>query len=56
MTQYAIKVPLSVGVKLKVASLVVARSLAHGGQFAELYAERRGGLAMSIDESRIEGV
>jgi TldD protein len=43
-------------VSQQLASSVVARALAHGGEFAELYAERRGGLAMSIDESRIEGV
>ncbi|MEK6277549.1 MAG: TldD/PmbA family protein [Actinomycetota bacterium] len=38
------------------AERIVARSLARGGDFAELFAERRSGLAMSIDESRIEGV
>jgi TldD protein len=38
------------------AEQVVARALANGGDFAELFVERRGGLSMSIDESRIEGV
>jgi TldD protein len=40
----------------EVASQVLARALASGGEFAEVFAERRGGLAMSIDESRIESV
>ena len=39
-----------------VAERVLARALAAGGDFAEIYAERRSGLAMSIDESRIENV
>jgi TldD protein len=39
-----------------VAERVLARALANGGRFAEVFAERRGGLAMSIDESRVEGV
>ena len=39
-----------------VAARVLARALASGGDFAELFAERRGGLSMSIDESRIESV
>src|SRR5215813_1134665 len=39
-----------------VAERVLARALASGGDFAELFAERRGGLSMSIDESRIESV
>ena len=39
-----------------VAERVLARALAAGGDFAEVYAERRSGLALSIDESRIEGV
>jgi TldD protein len=38
------------------AGRIVARALQSGGDFAELYAERRNGLAMSIDESRIEEV
>ena len=40
----------------EVAESVLARALANGGDFAEIYAERRAGLAMSIDESRIEAV
>lgn len=40
----------------ELAQSIVARALANGGDFAELYAERARGLAMSIDESRIEGV
>ncbi|HEY5053401.1 MAG TPA: TldD/PmbA family protein [Solirubrobacterales bacterium] len=39
-----------------VAERVLARALAAGGEFAEVFAERRGGLTMSIDESRIESV
>jgi TldD protein len=39
-----------------VAERVLARALASGGEFAEIFAERRGGLSMSIDESRIESV
>jgi TldD protein len=39
-----------------VAERVLARALANGGRFAEVFAERRQGLAMSIDESRIESV
>jgi TldD protein len=38
------------------AESIVARALANGGEFAELYAERSGGMTMSIDESRVEGV
>ena len=38
------------------AESVLARALANGGEFAEIYAERRAGTSMSIDESRIEGV
>lgn len=40
----------------ELASRVLARALASGGDFAEIYAERRVGLALSIDERRIEGV
>jgi TldD protein len=40
----------------EVAERVLSRALAHGGDFAELFAERRRGMAMSIDESRIEAV
>ena len=39
-----------------VAERVLARALASGGEFAELFAERRGGLTMAIDESRVEAV
>jgi TldD protein len=39
-----------------VAERVLARALANGGEFAELFAERRGGLTLAIDESRIESV
>ena len=39
-----------------VAERVLARALANGGRFAEVFAERRQGLSMSIDESRIESV
>jgi TldD protein len=35
---------------------VLARALANGGSFAEVFAERRHGLSMAIDESRIESV
>ena len=39
-----------------VAERVLVRALAAGGEFAELFAERRRGFSMSIDESRIESV
>jgi TldD protein len=39
-----------------VAERVIAAALAHGGDFAEVFAERRGALTMAIDESRIESV
>ena len=39
-----------------VAERAIARALAHGGEFAEVFAERRSGLTMAIDESRIESV
>jgi TldD protein len=38
------------------AALVLARALRSGGDFAEVFAERRSGLSMAIDESRIESV
>jgi TldD protein len=38
------------------AERVLARALAHGGRFAEVFAERRHGFSMSIDESRLEAV
>jgi TldD protein len=37
-----------------VASRVLERALAHGGDFAELFCEERQGFSLSIDESRIE--
>jgi TldD protein len=40
----------------EVCQRVLARALANGGRFAEVFAERRQGLSMSIDESRIESV
>jgi TldD protein len=39
-----------------IAERVLARALANGGRFAEVFAERRHGFSMSIDESRIEAV
>jgi TldD protein len=39
-----------------VAEGVLARALASGGEFAELFAERRSGMSLAIDESRIESV
>jgi TldD protein len=39
-----------------VAERVLSRALANGGRFAEVFAERRHWLSMSIDESRIEAV
>jgi TldD protein len=39
-----------------VAERVLAAALASGGEFAEVFAERRRGMAMAIDESRIESV
>jgi TldD protein len=38
------------------AERVLARALAHGGELAEVFAERRSGLTLAIDESRIEAV
>lgn len=38
------------------AERVLAKALGNGGRFAEVFAERRHGLAMAIDESRIESV
>lgn len=38
-----------------VAERVLARTLARGGDFAELYAERRHGLSVSLDDGRVEG-
>jgi TldD protein len=39
-----------------VAERVLARALANGGRFAEVFAERRDGMTLAIDESRIESV
>jgi TldD protein len=39
-----------------VAERVLARALAHGGRFAEVFAERRRGQTLAIDERRIESV
>jgi TldD protein len=39
-----------------VAERVIARALANGGEFAEVFVERRSGLTLAIDESRIESV
>jgi TldD protein len=39
-----------------VAERVLGRALAHGGELAEVFAERRSGLTLAIDESRIESV
>ncbi len=38
------------------AARVLSRALANGGRFAEVFAERRGGMTLAIDESRIESV
>jgi TldD protein len=38
------------------AERVLAAALRHGGDFAEVFAESRAGLTMSIDESRVESV
>ena len=37
------------------AERVLARALAKGGDFAEVFCEQRSGFSLSIDESRIEG-
>jgi TldD protein len=39
-----------------IAERVLSLALASGGEFAEVFAERRQGLTMAIDESRIESV
>ena len=39
-----------------VAAQVLSRALANGGRFAEVFAERRRGQTLAIDESRIEQV
>jgi TldD protein len=40
----------------EVAERVLARALAHGGEFAEVFTERSAGMTMAIDESRVESV
>jgi TldD protein len=40
----------------EVAGRVLERALSRGGEFAEIFAERRRGLSMSVDESRVESV
>jgi TldD protein len=40
----------------EVAARVLSRALEHGGDFAEIFAERTAGLTMAIDESRVESV
>jgi TldD protein len=40
----------------EVAERALARALANGGEFAEVFAERNAGLTMAIDESRVEAV
>ncbi len=40
----------------ELAAAIVERALVHGGEFAELFAERGGGTNMAIEESRVEGV
>jgi TldD protein len=40
----------------EVAARVLSRALANGGRFAEVFAERRRGQTLAIDESRIEQV
>ncbi len=41
-------------VEPELAGRIVARALANGGDFAELFCEDRAGFSLSIDESRIE--
>jgi TldD protein len=43
-------------VEPSVAEGVLARALASGGDFAELFVERRRGTSLAIDESRVESV
>jgi len=43
-------------VEPEVAERVLARALAAGGEFAEVFVERNAGMTMAIDESRIESV
>ncbi|MGB0889372.1 MAG: TldD/PmbA family protein, partial [Solirubrobacterales bacterium] len=39
----------------EVAERLLARALRNGGDFAELFAERRHGLSVSLDDGRVEG-
>jgi TldD protein len=41
-------------VEPELAEAIVARALANGGEFAELFCEDRAGLSVAIDEARIE--
>lgn len=43
-------------IERELAERVLAGALANGGEFAEVFAERSGGLTMAIDESRVEAV
>jgi TldD protein len=43
-------------IEAQLASGVLERALRHGGEFAELFCEERAGLAIAIDESRVERV
>jgi TldD protein len=43
-------------IEAEVAQGVLARALANGGEFAEVFTERNAGLTMAIDESRVEAV
>jgi TldD protein len=43
-------------IEADVAQGVLARALANGGEFAEVFAERNAGMTMAIDESRVEAV
>lgn len=43
-------------IEADVAARVLSRALEHGGELAEVFAERSAGLTMAIDESRVEAV
>ncbi len=43
-------------VEPEVAERTLRRALVHGGELAEVFAERNAGLTMAIDESRVESV
>jgi TldD protein len=47
---------MSLLIEPDVAERVLRRALAHGGELAEVFAERSTGTTMAIDESRIESV